>query len=180
MPDPHSPDCPDAETPRRRYLAGVAATAAVAVAGCSDSGDDDAPESEPDYEDFSGEDLGNPAVRFYDTASGKLVTDAENHEGESHWHRQPIELPRDSTLSMRAEVLDTESRTVPVGPDGVVTLAVSIADGTPSDRLTVSVDGNEVTVIGNTTGEAEIVFDFVRTEDETVIWTSPPLLFDVV
>lgn len=165
---------------RRSFIASAVATGTAALAGCIDGGDgndgsgaddDDEPDEGPDELDIGDRQLdpGFP-LRIYEPNSDELVTEYQYHEGGSHWHFQPLEIPLEESRSMEVRFFDTDLNRVPVGPDEDYYLEVRPSEETSPDLLDIEVSGNLVTFSGSSSGTGEVVFELYRTEDDTLVW----------
>lgn len=168
---------------RRAFLASIVATGAPSLAGCvggdggtgGDDGDDGSTPP-PDELDIGGRylDPGFP-LRVYEPNSDQLVTEYQYHEGGSHWHFQPLEIPLEASRSMEARFFDQDLNRVAVGPDAEYYLAVRPSEETPADLLDIEVSGDLVTMSGSASGEGDVLFELYRSEDDALVWAPKSL-----
>lgn len=138
---------------RRTAIIGVGA----AMAGCLGDGDQDA-------DDDDGIDRTGPRVngRELDSAfplvleeDGEKVADVHYHPGgNAHWHRQPLDLVVDQPRSLVATVYDATVDPIPLGDQ--YHLAFDPPSEPDAQRLSVEVDGQNVTITATEVGEAHL------------------------
>ena len=178
---------------RRQVLGGLLAGGAIALAGCL--GDDDDARDENDNDDDGDEGVedddfslngrrlsrGLP-VQLFDPDTDQLVTEVHYHVQEEfrHWHRVPVEVPSGGTKTAIAEVVDEDQELIPLGEDEEFRLEMRPTDETPDDRVAVDISGDVVRLYGESPGEARLLVEIVRNDDDEVPWQSPELWVEVV
>jgi len=153
----------------RRQVTGVVFAAGTAVlAGCL-GGDDEPDDGEGDggtrvIDNFvlSNHTLsGEFPLRLVDPETGDFVVRYHGHpDGNSNWHRQPVEVPADDRRSLRLEIIDQQREQIPIGEEGL-TFDVRRTEDTDADLFEVSRTGEFVTFSGGSPGEGAFVIDLV-------------------
>jgi len=170
---------------RRAFLGSATATAVAAIAGCvgGDGGSDDGGEETPTEEVSSELQLGDRAlrsvfpVRLMDGASGAEVVEVHWHDGQGHWHRQPIQLERDSFRSLQFAAWDREDERIPIGEDEPYQIDVRRSEDTPADLVEVQINDDRLGIRGVTEGSGVLFVQIKQDGEER--WLSPPLEVEV-
>lgn len=159
------------EYTRRTLLRSTVAAGAVALAGCIGGDDDDEDEGDTGtriIDDFvlSEHTLsGEFPFRIVEVDTGELIVRYHGHgDGNSHWHRQPIELTVGEERSLELEIIDQQRERIPVDEDGF-TFDIRRTDDTPEDVFEVSRTGDIVTFAGVEEGEGQFVIDLFQNEE---------------
>lgn len=171
---------------RRRVLAGMAALAPGALAGCVGGGGDDEENAEDEKEEGVHPDLrlnGRALTsvfpaRFVDVETEKGAVEVHWHEEHAHWHAQPLEVPLDSFRSLRFIALDREREPLSIGGDAPYQFDVLRGEDTPADLIEVEVFENILTVYGTAAGRGVLYTQLLHDDEE--VWLSPPLHVEVV
>lgn len=178
---PARPNGGGSERGRRAFLAGILAIGTAALAGCvgggsggdEDSDGDDGDDQEPPPEELDiGDrhlDPGFP-LRVYEPNSDELVTEYQFHEGGSHWHFQPLQIPLNESRTVEVRLIDQDLNRVPIGPEEDYYLAVRPSEETPPDLFDVQVSGDLVTFDGASSGTGAVLFELYRAEDDALVW----------
>lgn len=176
----------DRQLPRRAVWRTLApAVAAGGLAGCVSGGDDDEEQTQeiPDELTFGTTQL-NPAFPFKITVpeSRYCVTEVQYHEpgsgNSTHWHFQPLMVPLDVEYTLGIVVADPDQEPIPVGNDGPVQVGVRFDNPDASQPLSVTVDGDRATFVGERLETTTLLFDVTRGSEQ--LWSTPPLSVQVV
>ncbi|MEF8814000.1 MAG: hypothetical protein V5A55_09295 [Halovenus sp.] len=171
----------------RRQVTGAALAAGVAaLAGCLGGGDGDEASDDDggtrviDEFVLSNHTLsGEFPLRLVDAESGDLVARYHGHpDGNSNWHRQPVEVPLDDRRSLQVEVINQQREQIPLDEDGF-TFDIRRTEETPADLFDVTRTGEFITFSGGSSeGVGAFVIDLVDGGD--VEFTTVPCEVAVV
>jgi len=160
-------------TPSRRQYLGTLAAASLALAGCSDGGNEEAdrdPEDAPEELQLDGMTLDpDTPIQLYAADTENLVAEAHGHGG--HWHRAPLSLTPGEWASYEVHIRNFDREPIPLGSDERYQLSVQVAGDI--DFVDAEVSGDRLDVIGRETGGAELILQLV--EDGEPQWTPPNL-----
>lgn len=180
---------------RREVIAGASAIGSLGVLGCTGTDGDDDTDDDTDADDDAGADIGDrslhasrpvelvepdASIESGFASSNERLTYVHGHgEGnESHWHFAPIEVHEGSDRTVRVRYLDANAELIPVGQAEAYQHAVTLAEASPEEFLSVSVDGDLVTLSAESIGEGELRFDLRRDGDS--VWESPLLEVEAI
>lgn len=166
----------------------LVAGATLSLAGCLDAlASDDPDEDSDDADDPDGIEVNGVTldpttpIIFRDPETDQILADFHYHrdEGWGHWHRVPIELGAGESRSIDIEVFDPDGETISVGEADPIRIELREGEDTPADLLTADITGDRLTIHGHSQGEGELVLDLVRTDDDQVGWTPPPVAVEI-
>jgi len=162
-------------TPSRRQYLGTLAAASLALAGCSDGGNEEAdrdPEDAPEELRLDGMTLNTDTpVRVVEADTEELVVRIHGHGDFSHWHRSPIRLDPGQWANFEVQFRDFDGNVLPLGPDEQYQLSVELASDV--DFVDFEVTGRSLDVIGRETGGTELAVALLS--DGEPQWTPPNL-----
>lgn len=118
-------------------------------------------------------------IRIYVPDTNNVVTDLHFHEEFSHWHREPLTLTIGDPETYEMRMFDDELKDLPIGPSEAYRMEVTTTPETPDDLLAIDVDGELVTLVGETAGDGSIDFDLIDNETDKVVWSPIPLVVTV-
>ncbi len=180
------------EYARRQVTRAALAAGVAALAGClggdgdgaSDDGDgvgdDDDGTRVIDQFVLSNHTLsGEFPLRLVDPETGNLVARYHGHpDGNSNWHRQPVEVPLGGRRSLQLTVIDQQRERIPLDEDGF-TFDIRRTEETPPDLFDVTRTGEFVTFEGGSSeGVGAFVIDLIDGGD--VEFTTVPCELAVV
>jgi hypothetical protein len=168
---------------RRQYLVGLAASGALALAGCSSGGGGDEPEEEPETDPsdevydglrIDGEVM-SPSfpMEFYEVGSGERVAQIHWHGEGGEWHQAPLEIPLDGQVQTEIRILDPDLEQIPAGAGTKFQFEIEPTDETPEGLFSVEVSDAIATFRGLAEGEGDMTV-YILADGER-IWSSPPL-----
>lgn len=169
---------------RRRVTGGLLGSALFALAGCL--GEDTEEETNGDDEAFIDPELRlNGHVlsdtfpfNLVDPETGDVHAGVHVHGGDSsHWHYAPVEVPLDDLLVTHLEVIDSDRKEIPLGPDGAFEVGIQRKDPASEELFAVEVDENVLTWTGLSAGSGAVTLGLV--DDGTTVWDTPPLTVEV-
>jgi len=172
----------------RRQVIGATATVGVAtLAGClgggdgggGDGGTDDGTRVIDEFVLSNHTLSGEFPIRLVDPANEEFAVRYHGHpDGNSNWHRQPVEVPRNGNRSLRLEVIDQQREQIPIDQDGF-SFDIRRTEETPADLFEVSRTGEFVTFSGGSSeGKGTFVVDLIDGGD--VEFTTVPCEVAVV
>ena len=172
---------------RRQYLVGLAASGALALAGCSSGGGGDEPAEEPETDPsdevydglrIDGEVMSpNFPMEFYETETGERVAQIHWHGEGGEWHQAPLEIPLDRRERHDIQLLDPDLEEIPSGAGTRFQFEIEPAEATPEGLFAVEIADGVATFEGLEAGEGELIV-YILSDGER-IWSSPPLEFVV-
>ena len=153
---------------RRSAIIGLATLGA----GClGDDTDDDPNGSNRQGPQINGREF-DSAFPLVLSKDGETVADVHYHpDGNSHWHKQPLELAVDEPRELEATVNDADVEPIELGD--VYTLTVEPPTAADAWRLNVKIDGSDVTITATRPGEAFLRFGVHGGGDDP--WVTPKL-----
>ena len=159
---------------RSVIVAGIAA-----VAGCvgDDENDDDSEQSRREGPTVGELELDSSfPMTLEDPETGEELADVHYHDdGGSHWHHQPMEVPLGEERTYVVVIYDADIERVAVADDPDLELQY-LEDEESPDVISADIDGDELTVIGDSIGEAEPRLELHGPDDS---WVTPTMIFAV-
>lgn len=183
------------EYARRQITRATLAAGVAALAGCLGGGDGDGASDDDDGDGVGDDDGGTRVIdefvlsnhtlsgefplRLVDPETGGLVARYHGHpDGNSNWHRQPVEVPLGERRSLQLEVIDQQREQIPLDEDGF-SFDIRRTEETPSDLFDVTRTGAFVTFDGGSSeGVGAFAIDLIDGGD--VEFTTVPCELAVV